>query len=83
MHSFFNRLEDRTMNLRVARTHTDLALKRLDELARLIIYARASSLDGAEVDGLLYYADHLIAEMKHSLDTVHNQLPDPESDLPF
>jgi len=71
------------MNLRKARVHIDIALVRLEELQRLLLYARGSSLDRTELDGLLYYADELRQQLQRSLDTVSNALPWPADDLPF
>jgi len=71
------------MGIRIARVHVDLALVRLDELSRLMLYAHQSSLDRAELDGLLYYAEELARQVKRSLDTVSNSLPEPADDLPF
>jgi predicted RNase H-like nuclease len=71
------------MNLRTARVHIDIALARLEELQRLLLYAHGSSMDRAELDGLLYYADELRQQVQRSLDTVSNSLPGPADDLPF
>ena len=71
------------MNLRIARAHIDIALVRLEELQRLLLYTHGSSLDRTELDGLLYYADELRQQVQRSLDTVSNALPGPADDLPF